>query len=94
MPKRKEPLARIYRPTSRNIAVLARRLAAGELVAVPTETVYGLAANAFNTAACAEIFRAKGRPLHDPLIVHLHSWRDLPGVCAANASALVLAKQF
>lgn len=46
-------------------------LRAGEIVALPTETVYGLAASALNPAALAKVFAAKGRPLVDPLIVHL-----------------------
>ena len=49
----------------------ARRLAAGELVALPTETVYGLAADAACPEAVAAIFQAKERPFFDPLIVHL-----------------------
>ena len=48
-------------------------LAAGELVAIPTETVYGLAANALNVNAVTNIFRAKDRPVFDPLIVHVFS---------------------
>ncbi len=47
----------------------------GEVVAVPTETVYGLAADALNPDAVAKIFEAKGRPSYDPLIVHLASYR-------------------
>ena len=43
----------------------------GSIVALPTETVYGLAANAFNAEACATIFEAKERPSFDPLIVHV-----------------------
>jgi L-threonylcarbamoyladenylate synthase len=43
----------------------------GEIVALPTETVYGLAANAFDTAAVQRIFTAKGRPAHNPIIVHV-----------------------
>src|SRR5436305_12997458 len=43
----------------------------GEVVALPTETVYGLAADALNAIAAAKIFEAKGRPRFDPLIVHL-----------------------
>ena len=46
-------------------------LVAGELVAIPTETVYGLGADAANPAAVAKIFAAKGRPADHPLIVHL-----------------------
>ncbi|HTJ97819.1 MAG TPA: L-threonylcarbamoyladenylate synthase [Rhodocyclaceae bacterium] len=63
----------------------ARLLAAGELVAMPTETVYGLAADASNPEAVAKIFAAKGRPADHPLIVHigsldaLHKWaREIP----------------
>lgn len=54
-----------------NIVRLAQALLEGRLVAVPTETVYGLAGHALDTAACARIFEAKGRPAHDPLIVHV-----------------------
>ncbi|MEO6245390.1 MAG: L-threonylcarbamoyladenylate synthase [Opitutaceae bacterium] len=85
---------RLLQPTARNLALLARRLRAGELVAVPTETVYGLAAHALDPAACAKIYRAKGRPASDPLIVHLHSAAQLPLVCQPNAAALKLARRF
>ncbi len=53
------------------IARAAELLAAGELVALPTETVYGLAADARNDLAVASIFAAKGRPKFNPLIVHV-----------------------
>lgn len=52
-------------------------LQAGELVAIPTETVYGLAADATNSEAIAKIFQAKGRPRHHPLILHLASAQQL-----------------
>ncbi len=55
-----------------NVAYAARLLQSGKVVAVPTETVYGLAANALDTAAVARIFSIKNRPFFDPLIVHLH----------------------
>ncbi|MBI4623333.1 MAG: threonylcarbamoyl-AMP synthase [Verrucomicrobia bacterium] len=90
----KRPLARIYRGTARNLALLARRLRAGDVVAVPTETVYGLAANALDATACEKIFQAKGRPTTDPLIVHIHSLGQLAQVCEPNAAALTLAKKF
>jgi L-threonylcarbamoyladenylate synthase len=86
--------ARVYRGTPRNLASLARLLRAGEVVGVPTETVYGLAANAFDARACRKIFRAKGRPLNDPLIVHLASARDLATVAEPNAAARRLAAAF
>ena len=55
-------------------------LAAGEVVALPTETVYGLAADALNATAVAKIFEAKERPTFDPLIVHLPHRSDLKDV--------------
>jgi L-threonylcarbamoyladenylate synthase len=55
------------------IRVAAKSLRAGHLVAFPTETVYGLAADATNKAAVARIYEVKGRPTNHPLIVHLHS---------------------
>ena len=55
-------------------------LRAGEIVAVPTETVYGLAADALNPAAVAKVFAAKERPSFDPLIVHIASRGDLKKV--------------
>src|SRR5207302_10549246 len=67
------PYTTLFRSTPRNLAFLAGQLCVGELVAVPTETVYGLAANAFNAEAGRRIFVAKGRPATDPLIVHLYS---------------------
>ncbi|MBX2903173.1 MAG: threonylcarbamoyl-AMP synthase [Chitinophagales bacterium] len=70
-------------------------LEAGELVAIPTETVYGLAANALNTNAVAKIFEAKNRPHFDPLIVHLKSVAEIP-IYAEQLSdlGLQLAQQF
>jgi len=85
---------RIYRGTPRNLARLARALQRGELVAVPTETVYGLAANALDARACRKIFRAKGRPANDPLIVHIHSWDQLDLVAEPNEAARKLAHAF
>ena len=88
------PRARLHRGTPRNLAYLAARLRAGELVAVPTETVYGLAANALDAAACRKIFAAKGRPVTDPLIVHIHSLDQLSQICEPNEAALKLARAF
>lgn len=88
------PSARTLQPTARNLALLTRLLRSGELVGVPTETVYGLAANAYDAAACRRIFQAKRRPETDPLIVHLGSARDLKAICQPNADALRLARAF
>ncbi len=65
------------RPDPRALGEAARLLAAGELVAFPTETVYGLGADARNAAAVAGIFTAKGRPADNPLIVHVASAGEL-----------------
>ncbi len=63
-------------PTAADYARAVELLRAGELVAFPTETVYGLGADASNPAAVARIFAAKGRPADHPLIVHVagHDW--------------------
>ena len=57
----------------------------GEVVVLPTETVYGLAADAMNPDAVAKIFSVKGRPSFDPLILHLGGWRDLKKVAEIPA---------
>ena len=83
----------ILRPTAEGITRAAGLLAAGELVAMPTETVYGLAGDARDPAAVARIFAAKGRPAHNPLIVHLagvegaRTLTDLPEEAKALARA-------
>ena len=64
--------ARIDAPSPAAIARAADRLRAGMLVAFPTETVYGLGADAGNPEAVRRIFAAKGRPADHPVIVHLH----------------------
>ena len=63
-------------PTLDGFRHASKLLNNGQLVAFPTETVYGLGANALNSEAVLSIFRAKGRPLTDPLIVHVSSASD------------------
>ncbi len=60
-----------------DIELAAQNIREGGLVAFPTETVYGLGADAFNTQAVAKIFEAKERPTFDPLIVHISSLQQL-----------------
>ncbi len=60
-----------------NILLAAELLKAGKVVAIPTETVYGLAANAFDAEAVINIFEIKNRPKFNPLIVHIQSWKML-----------------
>ena len=69
--------------TADAIKEAARALARGEIVAFPTETVYGLGANALDGSAVAKIFAAKERPRFNPLIVHV------PGLAEAETYAVV-----
>jgi L-threonylcarbamoyladenylate synthase len=73
----------------------AELLRQGQLVALPTETVYGLAANAFDARAVAAIFAAKGRPAHNPIIVHVADLAMAQRCVAAWPSAAgLLARAF
>ncbi len=63
----------------------------GELVAIPTETVYGLGANALDKNACLNIFKAKGRPGDNPLIVHIAKPRDAEKIAYTNTLYYKLA---
>ena len=72
------------------IAEAAVTLAAGGLVAFPTETVYGLGGDALNPAAVARIFVAKGRPAEDPMIVHVADMADLTRVTTELSPAAAL----
>ena len=68
---------RLLTGDAQGVGEAAALLRAGELVGIPTETVYGLAANALDGAAVARIFEAKGRPQDNPLIVHIAAWEEL-----------------
>ncbi len=70
-------------PDPARLAEAGAVLRSGGLVAFPTETVYGLGANALDPAAVARIFAAKGRPAHDPLIVHIAAVDEAARVAAA-----------
>src|SRR5438552_14275761 len=72
-----------HEPAADFIARAAAVLRAGGLVAFPTETVYGLGANALDAAAVARIFTAKGRPATNPLIVHVAHVEEAQALAAA-----------
>jgi len=77
------------------IARAAELLRGGRLVAFPTETVYGLGANALDASAVARIYGAKGRPKYNPLIVHLAEIAQIPAVATGwNDTAERLAREF
>ncbi len=83
--------------TPEQIEKAAQILKDGGLVGIPTETVYGLAANALDGAAVAKIFEAKGRPMDNPLIVHVADFNDIESfnlVSEIPGSARLLAKRF
>ncbi|MCV2449198.1 L-threonylcarbamoyladenylate synthase [Paracoccus sp. DMF] len=85
---------RILKPDSHGIAAAAELLAQGALVAIPTETVYGLAGDARNPRAVAAIYEAKGRPAFNPLIVHLPDLAAAERIAVFDAPALALARAF
>lgn len=86
-----EPRRKPSTETKEAAAILKR----GGVVAFPTETVYGLGANAFDAAAVARVFEVKGRPRFDPLIVHVSGLGQAKSLCADfPASARALARRF
>ncbi len=87
-------LSQIVAADAAGIALAAARLRAGGIVAVPTETVYGLAARADSADAVAAIYRAKGRPDFNPLIVHVLDLAAAEGLAIFDARALALAATF
>jgi L-threonylcarbamoyladenylate synthase len=76
------------------VTAAARALAAGGLVAFPTETVYGLGADATNPAAIARLYQAKGRPAFNPLITHVGDLAAAQRIARFDAAALALAHAF
>ena len=96
MPRKTEVLpthtAALFKAAVKSAAELLR---AGEVVALPTETVYGLAANALDAQAAARIYEVKGRPAHNPIIVHVASL-EIAKRCVAEWPAMAesLARSF
>ena len=73
----------------------AKLIKAGDLVAIPTETVYGLGADGLNPQAVAKIFLAKGRPQDNPLILHIAETKDMEKFChSIPKAAYLLAEKF
>jgi L-threonylcarbamoyladenylate synthase len=91
---RQESETRLLTTDASAIAEAAGVLRAGGLVAFPTETVYGLGADATSNAAVARIYAAKGRPSFNPLIAHVASLEAARGEGDFNADALTLARAF
>ena len=87
-------MAQILQPTPQNLDRLAKILAEGGIVAVPTETVYGLACNALNPAAVAIVYQAKQRPSKNPLIVHIGELESLNEIAGTSEYSEKLIKSF
>ncbi len=90
---------KLWHLTNKNLqeqlAEAAELIKAGELVAFPTETVYGLGANGLNPEACRKIFAAKGRPADNPLILHISKMAEIyPLTSGLSACAQKLAQAF
>lgn len=73
---------KIYDATTENLLKCARLIASGEIVAFPTETVYGLGGNALDESSVKKIYTAKGRPSDNPLIVHIADKSDIERLAA------------
>ena len=77
-----------------NIKKAIKILNNSDCVAIPTETVYGLAGNAYSDRSCRKIFKLKNRPKNNPLIVHYHNFQNLKKDCNFNNDFLKLYKKF
>ncbi|MHB8636950.1 MAG: L-threonylcarbamoyladenylate synthase [Fimbriimonadaceae bacterium] len=85
----------IVPPNPENIALAAQLITSGQLIGLPTETVYGIAADAFQPDAVSQVFELKGRPADNPLIVHVANVADVPHVAQDfSATAQMLAERF
>ncbi len=84
----------ILEANEENIAKCAEMLKKGEVVAFPTETVYGLGANALDAVAAAKIFKAKGRLATNPLIIHVADKQQIYSVAEVNEGARKLIDTF
>lgn len=84
----------IFTGTEENILKAAALIQSGKLVAFPTDTVYGLGADAYNASAVAGIFNAKGRPSFDPLISHIADIDFLPQFAQTDSRVMDLARRF
>jgi len=89
-----EPITRVMAADAAAVKAAAHCLAAGGLVAFPTETVYGLGADAHNSLAAARLYDAKGRPVFNPLIAHITDIASARALARFNESATRLAQAF
>ena len=82
------------KPTAENLNRAGKLIQSGEIVAFPTETVYGLGANAFNVEACKKIYIAKERPADKPLTLHVANFEMIEEIAEISTAAEKLIKNF
>lgn len=84
----------ILKPTTENLLRAANLIKRGEIVAFPTETVYGLGADAFNVDACKKIYSAKLRPADKPLTLHVATFEMIAQIAEISTAAEKLIEKF
>ena len=84
----------ILKPTAENLIRAGKLIQAGEIVAFPTETVYGLGANTFNVEACKKIYIAKERPADKPLTLHVANFEMIEEIAEISTAAEKLIEKF
>ena len=82
---------RLYKPSKKTFKLAAKKLSAGDILSFPTETVYGLGADATNNSAVSKVFAAKNRPSYNPLIVHVSDMHKAQQYVSMNKLAQKLA---
>lgn len=85
---------RLYKPSKKTFKLAAKKLSAGDILSFPTETVYGLGADATNNSAVSKVFAAKNRPSYNPLIVHVSDMHKAQQYVSMNKLAQKLAINF
>ena len=85
---------RVYSTSAEHLQQVSQLLRKGEVVAIPTETVYGLAADALNAEAVVKIYEIKGRPEHNPLIIHVPTLASAERYVVLNPTAEKLMLRF
>ena len=84
----------IYKPNLHNLIKAKKNIENNNIIAIPTETVYGLAGNAFSNKAVNKIFNLKKRPTINPLIIHFGNLKDVKNEVITNKNFIKLAKIF
>ena len=84
----------IYKPNLTNLKKAKKNIENNNVIGIPTETVYGLAGNAYSDIAVKKIFSLKKRPKNNPLIVHYLSLFQLENDCILNKDFFLLYKKF